>query len=377
MLCPKCNSVIGPNGICPNCGTYINNANNRENKYLISSKENMERKASEGRSVGLGSKFIVHASVLVGISLIVSIIIALSFTSYVDKTLHAIEERKSLSKAKEYYENRIRNNKTEKEALFEQLDDYLDGVIDMYNKNLMDNQEAKEKIAAVSIVIEDYDTVKYNTDIENLKSSKAAYEDGYTSSAKGEHIKAIRSFGQVSEIDMNYENAQSRIDYEKLKYKGEIKDNADAALEDNTMIDKKTEAIREISEALNSGIYDKNDEELNKLYDRLVEAYTDVIRSEVDKDKTNEQYEEAYNRTKEGLEIVGGSNDKLQECQDKIVEEIVRRALTYAEKEKINGNYTDANVKLVEALEYSPNNAQIIAALKTMVSDLAGMAGKS
>ncbi len=373
MLCPKCNSVMNNSGVCPNCGAYINIGSNRENKYLVSSKENMERKAVEGRSVGIGSKFIVHASVLVGISIIISVIIAICFTSYVDKTLHAIEEKRSLSTAKEYYENRIRNNTTEKEALFEKLDDYLDGVVDSYNNDLMDNQEAKEKIAAVNIAIEDYDTVKYNTEIEKLKASKAAYEDGYTSSAKGEHIKAIRSFGLVAEIDKNYENAQSRIDYEKLKYKSEITDNAKEARNDASSLDNKTEAISEILEAMNSGIFSKDDSELIKNYNDLVKAYVDVVKTNADKDKENEKYEEAYNRVKEGIEVVGGSNETLQDYLNRIVEEIVRRALTYAEKEKGEGHYVEANAKLVEALKYSPNNSQIIAALKTLVSDLSGV----
>lgn len=231
----------------------------------------------------------------------------------------------------------------EKNKFINEIKDYMSQIVSDYASGSITYEKVVEimgSIADMQITEIEEDFATASGAISALRTSKIAYEDAMEMFEAGNYIDAIDCFKKVIENDGNYEAARNKItEAEELEY-NKVKKNVLNIIENLIDSGDYLSAIEKIERFRK--LYNKEDVQMDKLYDTYVERYVTQITTKVDNYIKNNMYSEALETVRDAKDEV--SNEDLSELYSKTETEYIQ-IIT----EKVEGLIKDKDY--LEAIE--------------------------
>jgi tetratricopeptide (TPR) repeat protein len=177
---------------------------------------------TENSTITEGKKSI-NIKLIIGILLIfVCIIVCVILALHQNSSKSFIEyiQDGDYDKAITLYSKKIDGNINKENEVSMSVDEFLNNLIDMFNRSEITEADLQTKISAVEKTnLFDDKVDDFNTKIENLKESKNNYQEAVKLKDSDNYTQIIDFCSKVSEEDINYENAQQLIENTKSNCK--------------------------------------------------------------------------------------------------------------------------------------------------------------
>lgn len=357
MICPKCNTEMYDEDMCPECGYKISKSDNRlqyEDKFK-SCRENMEYNLVLDNIIKKKQEAFIQYFIVTCIALGIALFLMIPYNSYCSKTIQYIEAGNE-NMARKYYEKHIQGAASEENfGVF--LDEYIQKLYKQYNEADIGYTEVYKKYSFIQKDL-NYDGVRvYLSDIGRLSLSKSAYEEGYKNYNAKDYTKAISWFSKVIEEDANYEDAKEQIKQARNRNKSIYVDEINKVCNDNAnKMQSSYEVLYEVCSAIDSGDISFDDEEINQKYGMLADEYVNELVNQ--KYSNIIQAKEVYENLKRAFECLKDDEDintvtnKYNDVRKYIVREVTKSYEEYVSKKM----YTEAYDILRSNIEYDEND---------------------
>ena len=219
----------------------------------------------------------------------------------------------------------------------------IDKVYDDYCSGKITSEEAVSTLNLLKEMCEDEEEESINAKllaIDEIDRSRENFQKGEDEFEYGYYADAIEYYKKVSELDPNYEKAQSRIEECTKERKNAIIKNADEYASSGyyeSAIDVIENGLKEFP----------NDSELKAKLEEYTKERTNEIIKNADEYASNGYYEDAISIIENGLKDFPDDPDllaKLEEYEDAILDEALED--TYADIDA--GQYHQALMKIAE-----------------------------
>lgn len=172
------------------------------------------------------------------------------------------------------------------------LPDVLSSVISDYAQNVVEHdayQKLKEFILAN---YKDYDMASYDKQAEEMKASKASYDEAKKDQGNKKYSDAIEKYQKVAEKDAYYADAQTQIDKCKSEHKELILSDIDKQMSSDEP------SYAEIQAAIKNTDYLEKDGDLSKKMNELKEKVRDYQIENAEKLAKKGKYLDAFQALK-------------------------------------------------------------------------------
>jgi len=143
-------------------------------------------------------------------------------------------EAGNAEKAIEVYRSRIQGKTAEEQTARQDLESYLDANWQAYVDGEVEESVFEQILSTVEAVndelhiLRSFNTISWN--FQQVKQSKANYEQGVSSAEAGDYEAAMSAFSQVISDDAeNYDRAQAAYDEARANYRAQLETAANAA----------------------------------------------------------------------------------------------------------------------------------------------------
>lgn len=347
-FCTNCGVELGDKKFCTQCGTPAAaaavNAVPPIPEAIAKAAKEKKKKLSTGKLIAL-----IAAGVVLLAGIIAGVLALLHYLSPEQKALRALEEMDYTQTIELVQENPdlmesdlLAQVLTERIAAIES--DYIDYVIS-YDA-AMEEMDHIRHTGVVNCHSAWYDAAAH---IDLLESSRNNFAYAQNCFDKGDYMGAIYAYGQVSEDDSNYEEAQQMIEKSKQAYREWVLAEAESYAEDDNF----DGAI----ECLNYGLYDLPNDQI--FLDQIAQYESDKLDWQVNQVIEQAAYMAdtgdlvgAIRFLREKMEVLPG----LQEMYDNVVS--MYNQATEAEVMRLyeQGLYLEADQLVKSALELEPDN---------------------
>lgn len=219
----------------------------------------------------------------------------------------------------------------------------IGAIVDNYNLGNTDYDSAYEDINEIYNDNDDYEKIEYIEEqlglLEQLKESKARYDEANVAYGKGDYEKAMKCYGMVIEEDENHQYVDEKMKNAQSQYIKSVDEKADIYIKDKKYL-KAIDLYKAAKKVYDDGSIDKKIADLEKNYranlEKEAKAYEDKEEWE-DAIKTyNSLYyyfeEEAY-------------QTKITNAKNSCINKAISEAEVYLSQE----NYSDAKSTIKSA----------------------------
>lgn len=314
-------------------------------------------------------KRLVIAS-LIGVAVIAAGIAGYVAISKMNDPLKRFQEavlENDFVKAAQLYQEKLKSGNSEKlaeAATF--ITDQADEVKGKYIQREIEYEDALNQLQELEKIgiVSKSEIEPVIEEINEIRTSRAAYENANNEMEAGDYKAAINDFHKVIQNDPDYENAQKKLAEAIKKYKDELfamlsdfesdkryKDAISALKEGLLVVPDDADFLAEITD------YEK------MIEDDLTLAIDEIIRDAKSVVSESDDYTTALTDLR-AAEKQYPNREEIKAAISEIEESYVARELTEAEKLANDSKYEEAVERLGEALILSPDNESIEKAIE-------------
>lgn len=292
------------------------------------------------------NKWIIILSVFVAVLVLVLAIMAFVVSKPTNKLKSVIKDR-DWAQAETIYEKSFKGN-DKKEAQADALfSDAVQKIESEFTSGSMDYQTAKRHLSAIADFWDDSCVQNTLNRIQQLNDSRTAFEEAEKYMEDKNYKEAIRKYGEIIKSDSNYEEAQSRLETARSKYKDQILRESQAYEE----LKDYDAAIEQVEDALSLMLGDKDlQERLEDLQEAKADYAIQSVLDQAERYAAQGNYYSAMDLLKNTLVSNSGNQELKAASEDyrkKYEEDILKKAETALGTDE---NYEAALIVLDSAL---------------------------
>ncbi len=347
MRCPNCGDEYSDElEFCPNCNTKNNSKNNRH---------------SLGDGIKLDKKKI--GIILAAVAVVTVLIGSFQFVQSKKNPKQFIEyvQTGRYGKADEIFNSKISLHDKQDQEAYALAEQDLESEVEAYYAGTATYEEVTELLEHYSKYYEELKE-KYASQIETLHTSQENFQtaEGYWDS--GEYTSAYQSYEKVIEEDINYEEAQKKLE----ECQNKAAETALADADEFAKEEKYLDAIRQLQNGLNTGILTEEKEaEIEEKISEYEEKRAELVLNEVDSYVASGEYEQALGVLQKDTYANKDAFQKKKGEVTELYENSVKESVASLLEER---NLEDARVTVKNAQMVLPDS-ELLAALEEEVKE--------
>lgn len=315
--CPECNKEISSTvKKCPNCG------------YKLKLSKREDNQSGVGRRIQWWKILIVVvvAAMAVGGGT--------ACYYYVNSPVRRVRnelQKGNINQAQALFDGKMKSDPSLVADLKMDLPDVLSSVISDYAENDIKYDAYQKLKEFISANYKDYDLASYDKQAEEMKASKASYDEAKKDQGNKKYSDAIEKYQKVIKKDANHADAQTQIEKCKSEHKKLVLGDIDKQLSSNEP------SYAEIQASIINTDYLKKDQDLSKKLNELKEKVRDYQIGNAEALAKKGEYLEAFQALK-AIPVDFSEDSRVKDTKNNIanamVDWVTKEASALAAKKK-------------------------------------------